>query len=374
MTRIADPVLRNISGGTLKDNMPFESLSDDADRKQVCYLEAFGRTLCGIAPWLELGADESEEGLLRAQYIEMALNGIANAVDPDSPDYLVFGKSHGYQALVDAAFFAHGLIRAPEQLWENLDESVKSNVITELKRSREIPPWNNNWLLFAGMVEAAILEFTGECDSERLQAGMNRFMKEGWYEGDGWYGDGPAFRMDYYNSFVIHPMLTDILLVLKKHDMKWSEYVDTELARLARFAEIQERLISPEGTYPTVGRSIVYRFGAFQALSQASLMGILPQNISPAQVRSALSAIIEKQAGAPETFDKNGWLKVGFAGSQIGMSEEYINTGSLYLCSTVFLPLGLSADNKFWSAPHAEWTNLKAWKGIDVGRDEAINN
>ena len=50
MTRIAGPVLENLAQGTLKANMPFESLSEDPLRKEVSYLEAFGRTVCGIAP------------------------------------------------------------------------------------------------------------------------------------------------------------------------------------------------------------------------------------------------------------------------------------------------------------------------------------
>ena len=73
MTRIAYPVLHNLSEGTLKKNMPFESLSDDSLRKEVSYLEAVGRTLCGIAPWLELGVDETEEGKLRGEYIQLSL-------------------------------------------------------------------------------------------------------------------------------------------------------------------------------------------------------------------------------------------------------------------------------------------------------------
>ena len=34
-------------------------------------------------------------------------------------------------------------------------------MITELKRSRGIKAFENNWLLFASMVEAALLEFAG---------------------------------------------------------------------------------------------------------------------------------------------------------------------------------------------------------------------
>lgn len=39
---------------------------------------------------------------------------------------------------------------------------------------------------------------------------------EEWYVGDGWYSDGPSFSMDYYNDYVIHPMLVDIYQVLKE--------------------------------------------------------------------------------------------------------------------------------------------------------------
>ena len=76
LTRIADPVLVNLSQGTLKKNMPFESLSDEPLRRSVSYLEAVGRTVCGIAPWLELGPDDTQEGKLRERYIHLVDKGL----------------------------------------------------------------------------------------------------------------------------------------------------------------------------------------------------------------------------------------------------------------------------------------------------------
>lgn len=373
LTRIAGPVLENISANTLKVNMPYESLSED--NREVSRLEAFGRTMAGIAPWLELGPDDTDEGQLRAKYIEMAVKGYRNAVDPAAADYLLFQADErgNRQPLVDAAFLAHALLRAPTRLWDNFDGQTRERIVTELKRSRSMKANESNWLLFASIIEAALLEFTGEYDPERLYHGVNRFCGE-WYEGDSWYGDGHEFRMDYYNSFVIQPMLTDILLTIRKHGLEGSEQAAAQSRRLTRHAEEQERFISPEATYPVIGRSIVYRFGAFQGLAQASLMDILPQKVVPAQVRCALTAVIRRQISAPGTFDENGWLKIGFAGSQIGMSESYINTGSLYLCSVVFLPLGLPANHPFWTGPYTEWTNLRAWNGIDVGADKALRD
>ena len=124
LTRIADPVLVNLSQGTLKKNMPFESLSDEPLRRSVSYLEAVGRTVCGIAPWLELGPDDTQEGKLRERYIQLVVKGLKQAVDPQSADYLMFDNRHS-QPLVDAAFLVQGLLRAPRQLWGNLDVDIQ---------------------------------------------------------------------------------------------------------------------------------------------------------------------------------------------------------------------------------------------------------
>ena len=85
-----------------------------------------------------------------------------------------------------------------------------------------------------------------------------------------------------------------------------------------------------------------------------------------------MTAVIDRQLAAKGTFDPEGWLRVGYSGRQVNMGETYINTGSLYLCTTAFLPLGLPADDPFWSAPARDWTSKKAWSGIDVGSDHAL--
>ena len=371
LTRIADPVLTHLANNTLRANMPQESL-DSSRVKKFSHLEAVGRTICGIAPWLELGEDDTEEGKLRGKYIRLALKGLSNAVNPSSPDYLDFGTPS--QPLVDAAFLAQGLLRAPRQLWGQLDETTRKRMVTELKRSRGIRPFNNNWLLFASMVEAALLEFTGECDMQRLTLGVVTF-RDKWYVGDGVYGDGPKYHADYYNSFVIHPMLTDVLRIMAKHRVAEAEaFLPIQMKRFIRYAEQQERMISPEGTYPVMGRSICYRVGVFHALAHAALIHQLPKTVKPAQVRCALTAVITRQFAPSQTFDANGWLRIGFAGSQINMSETYINTGSVYLCTSGFLALGLSPSDPFWNDPFAAWTGLNAWTGKDVKADHAIGN
>lgn len=370
LDHVARPVLANLAAGTLKANMPIETVSGDVEKRAECtHLEALGRVMVGIAPWLELGPDNTPEGRLRAEYIDLCLKAIANAVDPDSPDHLNFND--GSQPLVDAAFLAQGLLRAPTQVFAKLDPVTRERLKAELISSRAIKPWENNWLLFSAAVEAALFEFYGEWDRQRVDYALDKFM-DGWYKGDGWYGDGPDLHIDYYNSFVIQPMMMSVLDVLRKHGGNDADKYDLAASRYSRYAEILERLISPDGTYPCVGRSIAYRFGAFHALSDAAYRDVLPQTMDPAQVRCALTAVIDRQMSAPGTFDGNGWLNVGFCGHQLHLGETYISTGSLYLCTAGFVALGLPETAPFWSRPAVPWSGKKAWGGADMPADHAM--
>lgn len=371
LSRIADPVLVNMSRGELRENMPVETISGETNppNARTTHLEAIGRLLAGIAPWLELGADSTDEGRLRARYIDLMVKSIAHGFDPSSPDYLNFVTTR--QPLVDAAFFCQGLLRAPKQVWGNLTPKTKQDVINAMQEIRKIKPIESNWLLFSAMVEAAMLEFNGEWNQVPVDYALTRFRE--WYKGDGWYGDGADLHMDYYNSFVIHPMMMDILNVMQKHKKGESEFYQIEKARFTRYAEELERFIAPDGSYPVVGRSIVYRFGVFNALSQAALLGFLPANVSGAQVRCGLTAVIKKQMNVSGNFDGKGWLTLGFCGHQPEIAERYISTGSTYLCSVVFIALGLPTEDPFWTAPYAEWTGKKIWGGkSDVKSDKAI--
>ena len=378
MLRIASPVYENLANETLRKNMPVEvnDGSNKGKRADVSHLEALGRSFNGIAPWLNLGDDTSREGQQRKAMMQLVVKAITNAVNPSSPDYLPF-DGPGTQPLVDAAFFAQGLLRSKDVIWPMLDSQTRQRIIDEFKRSRKIRAWENNWLLFSATIEAALLQFTGECDFSKIKYALDRHNE--WYKGDGWYGDGPSFHLDYYNSYVIQPMLVDVTAVVKANADKGEEYAvygamhDKYVKRMARFAAQQEMLISPEGTFPMLGRSCGYRYGAFQALAHTALLGSLPKGVSPAQVRSALTAVIKRQT-VKSMFDPEGWLTLGFCGHQPDVAENYVSTGSAYLCCFVFLPLGLPVDAEFWSGKDEKWSSQRVWSGEKVMRDAAIKD
>ena len=366
--RLATPVLKALERRELKKTMPVEALQGATDRASCTHLEALGRLLAGLAPWLELGEDESAEGRERARIAALAREAIDAGTDPKSADFMNF--TTGGQPLVDAAFLAQAFLRAPQVLWGKLPPRVQGNVLAALKATRRIKAGESNWKLFASEIEV-FLQCAGEAREEaRLFEALEKF--QGWYLGDGVYGDGAEFHWDYYNSFVIHPMLLDALEHVGEESPKWQLMRGKVRDRLGRQAVQQERLISPDGSYPILGRSLAYRCGAFQNLALAALRGLLPAQLKPGQVRCALSSVIQRTLEAPGTWDENGWLRVGVAGHQPSLGERYISTGSLYLCSVALLPLGLAPSDAFWDTPAEKTTWEKAWAGLDLPADHAL--
>lgn len=367
--KISYPVIHNLAEGTLHKNMPVESASGEtAGYEDMTHLEAVGRTLAGVAPWLALPDDDTKEGQMRKQMREEVLKGLKNAVDPNSPDKLNFTK-HA-QPIVDAAYLAHAFLRAPEALWEPLDDVTKQRYIESFKVLRDRTGAYNNWLLFTGLTEAFILQQGDKADPFRMKIAKNKIQE--WYVGDGWYSDGSKFSMDYYNSYVIHPMMVEMLEILKTRNLATEDEYVQAMDRMIRHAEYCERIIGPDGRYPAFGRSVTYRSAAFQSLADVALHEKLPEFIKPAQVRCALTAVHHNLYDGDQNFDENGWLVLGFNGHQPEAADTYTSTGSLYMATLSFLPLGLPADNPFWTDAPADWTSKKAWAGEKLKKDYKV--
>ena len=370
LTSVSKPVLEALSARRLEERMPVEAPHGNVeDRRKYTYLEALGRLLAGIAPWLESGGEGGNEGALRAHYAELSREAIDAATDPGSPDFMNF--SEGGQPVVDTAFLALAILRAPTELWKKLDDRVQRNTVAALESSRKILPVYSNWLLFSATVEAALSRMGSWWDPMRVDYAL-RTMNT-WYKGDGLYGDGPEFHFDYYNSFVIQPMLLNILDTVPEKSSAWHHFKPEMLRRSRRYAAILERLIAPDGSFPPVGRSLSYRFGAFHLLAEIALRRQLPDGVSPGQVRSGLTAVMRRVMQAPGTLDRDGWLQVGFCGHQPEIAEPYISTGSCYLCSAAWLPLGLPASDSFWTEKSTPWSARKVWGGESIQPDSALH-
>ena len=368
---VSEPVLKALKDGNLRQKMPVEAVHGEAEARAVAtHLEALGRLLSGLAPWLELGSSRGEsaqETALRNRYRDYALAGITSALDPSAADHMHFGESS--QTLVDSSFLALALLRAPNQLLQKLDTKTQQRLAEVLVTERKIQPPFNNWLLFAAMNEALLMTLHQAWDRIRVDYALRELQS--WYLGDATYGDGPHFHWDFYNSFVIQPYLLQLMDTVGDQSPAWSAMRTLIHEHAQRYASIQERLIAPDGSYPAIGRSITYRCGAFHLLADAARRNILSGGLTAPQVRCALSAVMQRTLGAAGTFSTEGWLQIGLAGHQPGLGETYISTGSLYLCSAVWLPLGLPPADPFWSHPPAPWTSQIIWSGKNFQADHA---
>lgn len=368
--KMAAPVLSNMAKGELQKNMIVEvSPNWDGRNIKVTYMEAFGRLMAGIAPWLTLPDDETEEGKIRKQLREWALKSYANAVDPQSPDYLLW-RAEG-QPLVDAAYIAESFLRAFDQLWMPLDEQTKQRYIEEFTLIRRVDPPYTNWLLFSSTIESFLAKAGAKYDAYRVNSAIRKV--EEWYTGDGWYADGPSFAFDYYSSYVFHPMYLETLQAMKDAKaytrIHYSKYYDRALKRAQKYSLILERLISPEGTFPVFGRSIPYRMAAMQPLALMAWYQELPAGVSNAQVRCALTAVMKRMFQSGNNFNEGGFLTIGFSGRQPNIADWYTNNGSLYMTSLAFLPLGLPASHPFWTDAPQDWTSKRAWSEQPFPKD-----
>ncbi|MBO2518069.1 MAG: hypothetical protein CW338_12505, partial [Clostridiales bacterium] len=295
---ICRPVIDSLAEGKLKKSIPLDL---HPDRAAFVPLEAFARSVTGLAPWLEAdtGKLDASEAALQREWRAKVLRCMDMASDPFSPDFMLFDR--GGQPLVDAGFLAHALVRAPKALADAMEPRVRKQLAGALRSSRSIAAVNSNWLFFSAMVEAGLYVMGEEYDIMRVLNALRSFRE--WYLGDGIYGDGPDYHFDYYNSFVIHPMYVSIVNLMADVNPEIAAMRETVNHRASRYASILERMIGPDGSYPVTGRSICYRFGAFQMLAQAAQEHILEPHLTPAGVRCALDAVIRRVMSAPDMFD-----------------------------------------------------------------------
>ncbi|MFR9652016.1 MAG: DUF2264 domain-containing protein, partial [Rikenellaceae bacterium] len=369
--KMAAPVLSNMAKGEFKKNMEVElSPSWGKRNARVVYLETFGRLMSGIAPWLSLPDDDTAEGKQRKQLREWALQSYANGVDPNSPDYLEW-ETASAQLMVDAAYLAESFLRGYDALWVPLDDVTKQRYIDAFVSLRRFDPPYTNWVLFSATMEAFLAKCGGPFDRYRISSAIRKVNE--WYVGDGWFADGEHFAFDYYSSYVFHGMILETLDVMRKTPgytlLNHNNLYNIALRRAQRYSMILERFISPEGTFPIFGRSATYRMAAMQPLAQMAWYERLPEGVSKAQVRCALTATLKRMFKSDATFNDGGFLTIGVAGHQPNMADPYTNNGSMYMTTLAFMPLGLPATDPFWTDAAQPWTSVKAWSGEPFPKD-----
>lgn len=140
MHKIAFPVLSAAAENRLHDTLP---LDRKEKQRGVAYLEAVGRTMIGIAPWLELSLPRStseEERALQKQYRLSPAKRSPTSGNPCAADYCVWNQTGALlspdQPLVDAAFLASALLKAPTQLFTIQPPEVRREAARAFEQAR----------------------------------------------------------------------------------------------------------------------------------------------------------------------------------------------------------------------------------------------
>jgi len=356
MQKMVKPVLTRLS------EMPLVN-SGSLNRDSCTHLEALGRVLCGIAPWLEAYLEDSDERDIRNEYLHLSYLAII--------EYFAIDKKPEKQNIIDFGYLCQAFIRCPS-LWRSLPDSTQFLIRDFNAKLDTLLPIANNWVVMDAMPSAFFLSLGESINPAKIDLALR--LTDTWYKGDGIYGDGINLQNDYYNSLVMHPGLDDIAEVIfySFYKEEWHKFPRYIRARAYRYSEIQERMISPEGTYPVQGRSITYRFGVFHALSHALWKGYYPGNRAAAN--HALATVVSRFI--PTMYDSNGWLKIGFIGDENkAIAEPYISTGSLYAAALIFPILGTSTRDPVWISPtNTEWTSQLAFGGSSFHKYVALGD
>lgn len=360
LLRIGSPVLDAGKQGLLKTMLP--PRATHVDRSRFSHLEAVGRLLSGIAPALELNHFHPEDKRFGQEgWGDDARTLLSQVANPESTSSLNF--DNGQQPLVDAALLALSFLRAPQSLWWTLSETTRSHLIDALRSTRQILPPANNWILFQATIEAFFCHIEESFDQVRIDYALRQ--TDQWYVGDGWYKDGPEFHFNYYNSIIIHPLLLEITKAIKgRHiHVHWEHYENTFLERAQRHAKHLSSMITAEGSYPLIGRSLTYRSGVFHLLSLLLWQAKLDTPSEATTIARKLHKVALKTTECSTNWTKGDWLSIGVHRHQPEYAESYISTGSLYFIANSFLHLGVPQENQVW---HYNLDNSQEISGMEL--------
>ena len=291
--------------------------------KHIGYLECISRITCGISYYVYNQKNEKLKALL--------VSSINNIVNSNNSIYQLWFTEQ--QSLIEAGHLAYGFIRSNMNLFNDLDENSRKNCIKIFKYVKNIKTNHNNWILYNAMIEYFLYLCNEEYHVAKIQIILNQV--ENWYVGDGFYKDGNSFKMDYYNSYVIHSFYYDISKEFQ------NEKIEELYQRMKLYSKYLTNLISPCGYYPPLGRSITYRFATFHCLSHFIILKNEKNIEIDKSIKQKLTNVIKFLFWNNDSFDENGFLKLGWANKGAEISDYYTNSGSLYATTLGFFGISI---------------------------------
>ena len=296
-------------------------------------LEGLLRPLFGLIP-LTAGGGTSDLWPLYRQ-------GIINGTDPQHPEYWGPVPS-GDQIMVEMTLLGLALAMVPEQVWQPLSPSQKSNLVDWLNKINQCALPANNWLFFQVFVNLGLKKVGATHSPEVLEGALNKI--ENSTLTDGWYADGPTPQRDYYIPFAMHFYGLVYSVLMKDEDPRRSALYQ-ERARL--FATDFLAWFAQDGSALPFGRSLTYRFAMVAFWGALAYAGV--EAVSWGVMKGLVLRHLRWWMDQP-ILDSEGILTIGYTYPNLKMAEFYNAPGSPSWAMKAFLPLALADDHPFWTA------------------------
>lgn len=322
-------------------------------------LEGFARPLWGIVP-LAVHGEFDDWDRFRT--------GLVNGTDPTHDEY--WGSADDFsQKLVEMAAIGVGLALTPEELWEPLSDDERERLVTWLNQINDAKLHDCNWLFFRVMVNMGLRAVGARHDWEFTQSSLDRL--ESFYQGDGWYTDGPENNQsptDYYLPWAMH-FYGLVYATLVDDDSKRAERFRE---RAAEFATHHAHWFDDDGRAIPYGRSLTYRFAQASFWGGLAFAGVNP--LPWGEIRGIWARNMRWWLNQP-IFTDGGLLSIGYRYPTLKTSENYNSPNSPYWAMKAFFPLALEPDHPFWQADEAPLpdfpeTTVQPQAGKVVCRDE----
>ncbi|MBS7577676.1 MULTISPECIES: DUF2264 domain-containing protein [unclassified Enterococcus] len=298
------------------------------DTRQI---EGYLRVLWGVGPYLTQ-ANDSE---LNQIYLE----GITAGTDPDSADY--WGDVTDFdQLLVEMASLALTLILIKAKTWDLMTELQQNNLANWLRQINAHTMPDNNWHFFRVIVNIALKKLDVAYSQALIESDLA--LMDSYYDGEGWYYDGPKTQRDYYIPWGFHYYSLIYATVMAEEDPKRSECFKS---RARKFAKSYYHYFDKDGAAIPFGRSLTYRFA--QAAFWSALVFADVEALPWGEIKGLYSrnmAYWFKQA----ILTSDGLLSVGYAYENLTMAEGYNSPGSPYWAYKAFLLLAVPKNHPYW--------------------------
>jgi hypothetical protein len=311
--------------------------------RQAAEFEGFSRIAPLLGAWLEHseGTSLPLQSGGEADVAQILKSGVLAGTNPSHADY--WGDiTDRDQRIAEAADVALALWLSRATLWDRLGAAEREQIGAWLLQVNGKKIADNNWHLFVAQVNVALQALGAPFDAAAIDAHLARTLE--FYRGDGWFTDGPAGPVDYYNAWGfyyhigwIHRMNATVL----------RESVDTALPL---FAADLLHLLGPNGM-PVFGRSVCYRLAVSAPLIFASTFR--PDSLPPAQARRALDLTWDYflEHGAM----REGRLTQGYCGDDAAILDNYSGPAScLWSLRSLIVALDVAPDTAFWTQAAAQ--------------------